>query len=428
MAESVGEFRYSEDLGDTGTAFLDGLSFRSKPVQYVVLDGNALVEGDINLGPVDEVRDLTEMRRAELAGGAVAAGVALPGTQFRWPDCTVPFQVDGSLPDQARVTGAIAHWEARTRFRFVLRTPQNAAQFPDFVEFVPGQGCSSFVGKRGGRQTVTLGDGCSTGNAIHEIGHTVGLWHEQSREDRDAFVTIRFANIIPSAINNFAQHITDGDDVGQYDYGSIMHYPRNAFSVNGQDTIVPTDPTAQIGQRNGLSAGDIAAANALCPKAVKEFPKDPPKEFPKDRPKEFVKEPPKEFVKELPKDPPKEFVKEPPKEFVKELPKDVAKDPGSEPPKGLFEPPKGVLEPPKGALEPPGPFPQPPRPQLPFVLATGADAGAAGAGSQQLQVYRAVLAWYSRMHEQGLLGPVDLQTWQHYATAAQALVAAEGLG
>jgi hypothetical protein len=408
MAGSVGEFRYSEDLGDTGTAFLDGLSFRSKPVQYVVIDGNAVVEGDINLGPVDEVRDLTEMRRAELAGGAVASGVALPGAQFRWPDCTVPFQINGNLPDQTRVTNAISHWEARTRFRFVLRTPQNAAQFPDFVEFVSGQGCSSFVGKRGGRQTVTLGDGCSTGNAIHEIGHTVGLWHEQSREDRDAFVTIQFANIIPAAINNFAQHITDGDDVGQYDYGSIMHYPRDAFSANGQDTIVPTDPTAQIGQRNGLSAGDIAAANSLCPKSVKEFPKDPPKEFPKDRPKEFAKD--------LPKDRPKD------------LPKDVAKDPGFDPPKGPFDPPKGVLEPPKGALEPPGPFPQPPRPQLPFVLATGADAGAAGAGSQQLQAYRAVLGWYSRMHEQGLLGPVDLQTWQQYATAAQALAAAEGLG
>ena len=34
-----------------------------------------------------------------------------------------------------------------------------------------------------------------------------------------------------------SQHIADDDDVGAYDYGSIMHYPRNAFSVDGSDTI-----------------------------------------------------------------------------------------------------------------------------------------------------------------------------------------------
>ena len=55
--------------------------------------------------------------------------------------------------------------------------------------------------------------------------------------------------------------------MGKYDYGSIMHYPRNAFSVNGQDTIVPTDADAQMRQRDGLSAGDILAVNTvLCPK------------------------------------------------------------------------------------------------------------------------------------------------------------------
>jgi hypothetical protein len=44
-----------------------------------------------------------------------------------------------------------------------------------------------------------------------------------------------------------------------------MHYPRAAFSSNGQDTIVPTQEGAQIGQRNGLSAGDIAAVKWMYP-------------------------------------------------------------------------------------------------------------------------------------------------------------------
>ena len=67
------------------------------------------------------------------------------------------------------------------------------------------------------------------------------------------------------AEHNFNQHITDGDDVGPYDYGSIMHYPRLAFSRdNASPTIVPIHPTdAELGQRTALSPGDIAAANAL---------------------------------------------------------------------------------------------------------------------------------------------------------------------
>jgi hypothetical protein len=67
-------------------------------------------------------------------------------------------------------------------------------------------GCSSWVGQQGGPQDITLGPNCSTGNAIHEIGHAVGLWHEQSREDRDGFVEVVWANIDASMQHNFTQH------------------------------------------------------------------------------------------------------------------------------------------------------------------------------------------------------------------------------
>ena len=253
-----GEFRSG---GTVKTAVIRGNTFTVKPVQYVERDGLAMFEGDIVLGTVEEVAQMTEQLRAEMVSG-IASAVIITGAQFRWPNCRIPFTIDPALPDQNRVTEAIAHWEANSGFRFVARTTE-----VDFVTFRPGTGCSSQVGRRGGQQFVNLAPGCDRGNTIHEIGHVVGLWHEQSREDRDLFVTINFAKIIPGTEHNFDQHVTDGDDVGAYDLGSIMHYPRDAFSVDGSDTITPVAPLPPgvvMGQRNGLSVGDIAAANSFC--------------------------------------------------------------------------------------------------------------------------------------------------------------------
>jgi len=42
-----------------------------------------------------------------------------------------------------------------------------------------------------------------------------------------------------------------------------MHYPATAFSKNGQPTIVPKQNGVMIGQRDGLSAGDIAAVKLM---------------------------------------------------------------------------------------------------------------------------------------------------------------------
>src|SRR5690606_30855849 len=107
-------------------AVISGATFTHKAVTYYAVDGVALFEGDIALGPVANVLARTEtIRRAVALGDSRTLAVGLPGGQFRWPSCVMPYSIDPGLPAQERVHAAIDHWSSNTAFRFVARTPAN---------------------------------------------------------------------------------------------------------------------------------------------------------------------------------------------------------------------------------------------------------------------------------------------------------------
>jgi hypothetical protein len=195
-------------------------------------------------------------------------GVAISGAQYLWPGGRVPYEVDPAFPDPQRVVDAVAEWNGRTVIRFEPRAGED-----DYLLIMPEAGCAiSDVGRRRGQQRICIGDSCTAGQLAHELGHTIGLWHEHCRHDRLKYVTVDWNNIQDECEDNFKIDFIDGADaatyeIGDYDYGSIMHYGAYDFAVDDKRLVLaaiqPIPAGVQMGQRDALSDGDIAAVAIL---------------------------------------------------------------------------------------------------------------------------------------------------------------------
>ncbi|KAJ0060552.1 hypothetical protein NL108_016016 [Boleophthalmus pectinirostris] len=175
---------------------------------------------------------------------------------------TVPYTVsrEFSSYETQVISSALRDFHSQTCIRFVPRQNQY-----DYITIENQSGCFSSLGRQRGRQVLSLNRmGCVDKGVIqHEFNHALGFKHEQTRSDRDQYVQINWENMDPSMAYNFYRSDTNNQGT-PYDYGSIMHYGRTAFSNNGRDTITPLSNTqVYIGQRQALSPWDIKRINML---------------------------------------------------------------------------------------------------------------------------------------------------------------------
>ncbi|KAK6016738.1 astacin, partial [Ostertagia ostertagi] len=184
----------------------------------------------------------------------------------RWQSTTIPYRF--AISDaawQSRIRAVMAKFSKNTCLRFV----ENSGS--DYILFNRGEGCYSPVGRLGGAQEVSIGYGCETDGIIsHEIGHSLGFYHEQTRSDRDNYVTVYPKNAVPGTEGQFDKlSPSQIVDYGvPYDYGSVMHYSSIAFSSNSvAKTVVPLQPQYEhtIGSRVEPSFLDYKELNlAYC--------------------------------------------------------------------------------------------------------------------------------------------------------------------
>lgn len=153
--------------------------------------------------------------------------------------------------DRKTVFKAMTIFSNETCVRFVPKTEHHL----EHIKFTKANVCGSTIGYRPNRSEpldVTYSSYCLKfpGAIQHELLHVLGLFHEQSRPDRDDYITVMWENIDPSKFmplkvmfkgekklsaeyyQNFVKiNAENVETFGlPYDFKSLLHYPGNAFA------------------------------------------------------------------------------------------------------------------------------------------------------------------------------------------------------
>lgn len=223
---------------------------------YAVVNGRAVFEGDILLD------HLNEPPRQGANGNSATTAYA----SYLWPKVGAVYQVPYIITNgSANLTTAISQYNSTLAgvIQFVPRTTE-----ADYVNIDLNSGdfsgsCAAYEGHTGGQEMLTGSAVCAVGTLIHEMGHITGLYHEQSRSDRDTYISVNYSSVIKGSRGNFDQIADNVQNLTLYDYASVMSYQPYNFGRNGGPTLESIPAGMPLSNLNGYSAGDIDGIKRL---------------------------------------------------------------------------------------------------------------------------------------------------------------------
>ncbi|HAA11989.1 MAG TPA: hypothetical protein DCE41_09940 [Cytophagales bacterium] len=241
-------------------------------------DGTKVVEGDIVIPDafIEKLEKLAENPDAKIedlmewdgqGGPASMARGEGTGDPFDSPyGSTVYYYINSDIPNKSRITNAINEWDNRTSLSFSQLSSPGSSTSSNWIRFQRGSVCSSTIPGFQTLNTVTVADGCTENNMKHEIGHSLGLFHEHQRVDRDTEIEV-FWSLIPYEDRNqyrltntliFSYAAGSGFNTfveGNLDFNSIMIYNSNGKMVDNNN---------QAWQKNNtITNTDVATINRI---------------------------------------------------------------------------------------------------------------------------------------------------------------------
>ena len=156
-------------------------------------------------------------------------------TNVPWPGGIVPYAFTNTLSAAQTTTylDALREWELAANVRFVPHTNQTR-----WILFTYNSNSLDTVSSGYSPQVIAVSS-LSRAQVCHEMGHSLGLTHENIRIDQTNYLTVVTNNILNEA-SNIIWFTIDPTSVasGYYDFESVMHLGWDFASI--QSGVLPT--------------------------------------------------------------------------------------------------------------------------------------------------------------------------------------------